>query len=186
MDEVTAFLIRSVFFQKRSRVELAQELRAEGAEAVLPDGRVVPVRKENIDEVIEDGLEEMKRRLTEDEEEEPERFTEVPLLSLVELRANIIDALTAALKSAGRDKELRMAALGVPKEVRAKIKERVGFNDPAATAAELINEIARAYSVDPALYISQGTRGSGNILLNRGSRVNVSRRTKIYGTQGRR
>lgn len=145
------------------------------------------IPKRRAERLIQDALFELREALLKSGMKAPETTVEVPFVTPESFRKELVEALAAQVKAAGTDPLLLGAALGVPGDVAKKVAKRAKITDPKATAEEVVNEVARAYQVDPAEYVLRGGRGSpvgsSSILLNRGLARNTNRRTKIYGTK---
>lgn len=185
LDSVTAEVVRAIYLEKRPISEVAALFEVEDA-----SGEVKSVKRELLQELLDKGLRELRAIMSRQAEGVPQQFRTVPFVSPTEFRAEMVEAIASQIKAAGSSPELTVAALGIPAAVVKRVVARARITAPKETAEEVLNEIARAYKVEPAEYVRQGGRGtamsSDNILLNRGARTNTNRRTKIYGTQVRR
>jgi hypothetical protein len=172
LPPMSARLIREVKLNKVPVQKVAEELG---------------IPKKRAERLIQDALVELREALLKSGAKAPETSIEVPFVTPDAFRKELVAALSAQIKAAGADPQLFTSALGVPADVAQKVAKRAKITDPKATAEEVINEVARAYSVDPAEYVMQGGRGaplgSRSILLNRGIARNTNRRTKMYGTK---
>ena len=145
------------------------------------------IPKRQAEKLIQDALFELRDVMLKSGMKAPQTTVDVPFVLPADFRKELVEALAAQIRAAGTDPQLFTSAMGVTEEIAAKVAKRARITDPKATAEEVVNEVARAYGVDPAEYVSQGTRGtpvgSRSILLNRGLARNTNRRTKMYGTK---